>query len=61
FYSLNIKDIQTVAKKEVKRSLTPAEIETIKKIVSDSINWYEIIANALRGNIKTETKIKSVQ
>jgi hypothetical protein len=51
FYSLNIEDIQTVSIEEIGRELTEKEIETIKDIISEKINWYDAIANSIYEKI----------
>jgi hypothetical protein len=47
FYSLNIDDIQTVASQEIDRELSESEIENIKELIAEKINWYDAIANAI--------------
>lgn len=42
-YSLNVEDVQTVAKEELGRELLPEEIEIVEREIGDYINWYEII------------------
>ena len=46
-YSLNIEDIQTVAIQEIDRELTEDEIEKIKDLIGEKINWYEAILNSI--------------
>ena len=46
-YSLNIEDIQTVAIQEIDRELTEEEIEKIKDLIGEKINWYEAILNSI--------------
>ena len=46
-YSLNIEDIQTVAIQEIDRELTGDEIEKVKNLIGDKINWYDAILNAI--------------
>ena len=52
FYSLNEKDIQTVALQEIDRNLSETEIESIKDVITSNINWYDAIANAIHERIK---------
>lgn len=52
-YSLNEKDIQTVALQEVKRRLSSQEIEKIKNLIAENINWYDAIAEAINEKINT--------
>lgn len=47
FYSLNIEDIQTVASQEIERKLSESEIENIKDLIAEKVNWYDAIANAI--------------
>jgi len=46
-YSLNIEDIQTVAIQEIERELTEDEIEKVKDLIGEKINWYEAILNSI--------------
>jgi hypothetical protein len=52
FYSLNEKDIQTVASKEIDRNLSKTEMKSIKELIASNINWYDAIANAIHERIK---------
>ena len=47
FYSINIEDIQTVAVLEVGRELTDDEIENVKNLIGEKINWYDAILNSI--------------
>jgi hypothetical protein len=47
FYSLNIEDIQTVAIQETGRELTDDEIENVKDLIGEKINWYDAILNSI--------------
>ena len=47
FYSLCIEDIQTVAIEEFDRKLTEDEIEKIKDLIGEKINWYDAILNSI--------------
>ncbi len=58
FYSLSVEDIQTVAKEQLQRNLTPQEIEKIKELVPERIAWYDIISDAIR-DCELERKEKS--
>jgi DNA replicative helicase MCM subunit Mcm2 (Cdc46/Mcm family) len=51
-YTLNIEDIQTVAVQEIDRELTDDEIEKIKDLISEKINWYDAILNSILEEIK---------
>lgn len=52
-YSLNEDDIQTVALQEVERNLSSQEIEKIKTLIAEKINWYDAIADAINEKINT--------
>jgi hypothetical protein len=47
FYSLSIEDIQTVALDEIDRKLTTKEIENIKDLIGEKINWYDAILDSI--------------
>jgi hypothetical protein len=51
-YSLNIEDAQTVSEQEIGRELTAKEIEIIKDLVAEKIDWYEALAEAIHQAIK---------
>jgi len=53
-YSLNINDVQTVAKEEIGRTLRRKEIEIIKKFIEENIRWYDIIAVAIQKYVSEE-------
>ena len=53
-YSININDIQTVAEEEINRKLTLSEIESIIDPISERINWYDAIADAINEFISKE-------
>jgi hypothetical protein len=46
-YSLNIADIQTVAMQEMGRELITDEIEKVKDLIGEKINWYDAILNSI--------------
>ncbi|HCC78017.1 MAG: hypothetical protein A2X25_00360 [Chloroflexi bacterium GWB2_49_20] len=46
-YSLNIEDIQTIAFQEMDRELSDAEIEKVKDLIGEKINWYDAILNSI--------------
>jgi hypothetical protein len=46
-YSLNIEDIQTIAIQEMDRELTDDEIEKVKDLIGEKINWYDAILNSI--------------
>jgi predicted nucleotidyltransferase len=51
-YSLNIQDAQTVSVQEIGRELTAREIEIIKDLVAEKIDWFEALAEAIHQVIK---------
>jgi hypothetical protein len=53
-YSLNIQDAQTVSVQEIGRELTAREIEIIKDLVAENINWYDAFADAIHQAIKSK-------
>jgi len=46
-YSLNIEDIQTVAVQEIDRELVDFEIEKVRDLIGEYINWYDAILNSI--------------
>ena len=50
-YSLNIKDIQTVAEENFERKLTYEEIEKIIDPIANRISWYDAIYDAIKDNL----------
>jgi len=46
-YSLNIEDIQTVAVQEMDRELTEVEIEMVRNLIGEKINWYDAILSSI--------------
>ena len=42
-YSINIEDVQTVAKQELNRKLSDDELKIVEMKLGDYINWYEAI------------------
>lgn len=46
-YSLTTEDIQTVATQTLERELSKDEIELIKDILPERINWFDIIQEAI--------------
>jgi len=47
-YSINVKDLQVVAEKELARKLTAKEIGLVEHKLGDFIDWHEAIAGAIR-------------
>jgi hypothetical protein len=50
-YSLTTEDVQTVAIEEIDRELTPHEIEQIKDLIAENIDWYDAILDAINTKI----------
>ena len=57
-YSLNIEDVQTVAKDKIGRKLTAVEVEDVENRIGDYIDWYEAISFAIDDKVKTKRKNK---
>lgn len=53
-YSICVEDIQTVAEEHIERELTFDEIESIKDLIAEKIDWYGAIAEAINAKIKTD-------
>lgn len=54
FYSLSVKDIQTVSKQEIGRALSEEEIKLVSDEATSRVNWYEAIADAIQEKIPDE-------
>jgi len=52
FYSLSFEDIQTVANEEIGRDLSKDELLKIVDEISENINWYDAISDAVIQNIE---------
>lgn len=46
-YSLNIEDIQTVAVQEIGRELDEDDVDKVKDLVGEYIDWYDAILNSI--------------
>lgn len=46
-YSLNISDIQTVATEILNRELSEDEVEQVRDLVAEKINWFDAIEAAI--------------
>ncbi len=56
-YTLNVEDIQTVSIQEIDRELTDDEIEKIKDLIGEKINWYDAILESIfEKNNSSDTK-----
>ena len=50
-YSINVGDIQEVAKQVLERDLTKKEVILVEESVGDYIDWFQAIENALRKHV----------
>jgi hypothetical protein len=50
-YSINVEDLQTVAKQELSRKLSPKEIAIVADKVGDYIDWQGAIAAAIEDRL----------
>jgi len=46
-YSLNVADVQEVAKEVLERKLTKKEIDLVERKVGGFIDWYQAIENSI--------------
>ncbi|MEK0338068.1 MAG: hypothetical protein QQN41_11605 [Nitrosopumilus sp.] len=53
-YSINVKDIQTVAQEEIERNLNLDEITKIEDTIAENIDWYGAIVDAINSNLDIE-------
>ena len=51
-YSINVGDLQTVAKQELARTLTPKELALVADKVGDYIDWQGVIAAAIEDSLQ---------
>ncbi len=51
-YSINVGDIQEVANQVLARELTKEEVVLVENSVSDYIDWFQIIENAILEHVK---------
>lgn len=51
-YSLNVNDIQCVARNEYDRDLTDEEINQLKDCIGDTIPWYDCVLTAICDHIR---------
>lgn len=50
-YSINVGDIQEVAKQVLKRDLTKKEVTLVEESVGQYIDWFQAIENALPEHV----------
>lgn len=55
-YSINIEDLQNVAKEELSRELTDEEIHFIEGKIGDFIDWHEAIASTIQECLEKTAK-----
>ncbi len=55
-YSINIKDVQNVARDELGRELNKKELKIIENKIGDYIDWYESIRMVITNNLKTKNR-----
>jgi hypothetical protein len=53
-YRLTVEDIQTVATETFGRELSADEIEKLIEPIGESIAWFDIIENCIRGHLGLE-------
>lgn len=58
-YSLNIEDIQAVAVQEFDRELTEGEVDKIRDLIGEKINWYDAIYYSICEKISLEDNEKN--
>jgi nucleoside-triphosphatase THEP1 len=51
-YSINVEDIQEVAREVLERKLTKREILLIEDSIGDYINWFDAIEFAIKKHIE---------
>ncbi len=56
-YSINIEDVQTVAQQEIERNLTLDEISKLEDSITENIDWYGAIADAINNNYDIDQSI----
>jgi hypothetical protein len=60
-YELTVEDFQNVAMDELGRELTENELAIVADKVSDSIAWYDIIADAISEKEKEFKKLRKTK
>ena len=54
-YSINVEDIQMVAKRELSRELSPNELAIVADKVGDYFDWHGAIAAAIEDSLQKVT------
>jgi hypothetical protein len=50
-YSINVSDIQEVAKQVLERDLTTKEVILVEKSIGDYVDWFQAIENSIRTHV----------
>lgn len=50
-YSINVSDIQEVAKQVLERDLTTKEVILVEKSIGDYFDWFQAIENSIRTHV----------
>lgn len=50
-YKLIVEDIQYVAEELLNRKLTNNELDIVKNLIGEKINWFDAIADTIEENI----------
>ncbi|WKZ41218.1 MAG: hypothetical protein QY328_04080 [Anaerolineales bacterium] len=53
-YSINEEDVQTVSLQELNRELTKDEVEIIRNVIGEKIDWYSAILDSITENIRLD-------
>lgn len=53
-YSINEEDVQTVSLQELNRELTKDEVEIIRSVIGEKIDWYSAILDSITENIRLD-------
>lgn len=51
-YQLTVEDLQNIAQDELNQDLTEQEIKLLEEKIGNSIDWQEIISNAIFNHIR---------
>ena len=51
-YSINVQDVQDVARREFDRELDDKEMESVAAEMGESMDWYEAVASAVAQTIR---------
>lgn len=59
-YLLTVEDLQTVAQEELGRELSPDEIKKVTEVVEKTIDWYNLIAEAINEVLNADNDAEDV-